>query len=128
MSADQIELIRIKIRLDDIQRKLLAPLLVVEADGARSPSPEPVYNERGVRTNTREQRTREKLTRERDRLIEQAMKINPAFGNTGVIGGAGTLAKLRRKPEARLDIPVKDHPHYNFIGLIIGPRGNTQKR
>jgi splicing factor 1 len=23
---------------------------------------------------------------------------------------------------------VKDFPGYNFIGLIIGPRGNTQKR
>ena len=25
-------------------------------------------------------------------------------------------------------IPVKEHPEVNFIGLIIGPRGNTQKR
>jgi len=25
-------------------------------------------------------------------------------------------------------IPQKDYPGYNFIGLIIGPRGNTQKR
>ena len=23
---------------------------------------------------------------------------------------------------------MREHPHYNFIGLIIGPRGNTQKR
>ncbi|KAK6918020.1 Histone-binding protein RBBP4, N-terminal [Dillenia turbinata] len=32
--------------------------------------------------------------------------------------------KLRKK----LYIPMKVHPGYNFIGLIIGPRGNTQKR
>jgi polyribonucleotide nucleotidyltransferase len=25
-------------------------------------------------------------------------------------------------------IPIKEHPEVNFIGLIIGPRGNTQKR
>ena len=25
-------------------------------------------------------------------------------------------------------IPQKEYPGYNFIGLIIGPRGNTQKR
>jgi splicing factor 1 len=31
-------------------------------------------------------------------------------------------------PELRLYIPVKENPGYNFIGLIIGPRGNTQKR
>jgi splicing factor 1 len=30
--------------------------------------------------------------------------------------------------EAKLFIPVKDYPGYNFIGLILGPRGNTQKR
>jgi hypothetical protein len=23
---------------------------------------------------------------------------------------------------------AQEHPGYNFIGLIIGPRGNTQKR
>lgn len=25
-------------------------------------------------------------------------------------------------------IPINEFPNYNFIGLIIGPRGNTQKR
>ena len=25
-------------------------------------------------------------------------------------------------------IPINEYPSYNFIGLIIGPRGNTQKR
>lgn len=25
-------------------------------------------------------------------------------------------------------IPVAEYPGYNFFGLIIGPRGNTQKR
>ena len=34
------------------------------------------------------------------------------------------LAKRQRK----IFVPVREHPHYNFIGLIIGPRGNTQKR
>ena len=28
----------------------------------------------------------------------------------------------------KIFIPLKDYPGYNFIGLIIGPRGNTQKR
>jgi splicing factor 1 len=28
----------------------------------------------------------------------------------------------------KIFIPVEKHPEYNFIGLIIGPRGNTQKR
>jgi hypothetical protein len=36
------------------------------AEGQRSPSPDPVYNEAGIRTNTREQRLREALIRQRN--------------------------------------------------------------
>ncbi len=32
------------------------------------------------------------------------------------------------KKYRRIPIPINQHPGYNFIGLIIGPRGNTQKR
>merc|ERR1739845_161692 len=30
--------------------------------------------------------------------------------------------------EVRMFIPHNQHPGYNFIGLILGPRGSTQKR
>lgn len=33
-----------------------------QPDGQRSPSPQPQYNEQGVRTNTRAQRLKQKLT------------------------------------------------------------------
>lgn len=32
------------------------------------------------------------------------------------------------KKTRKLRIPVDEYPGYNFIGLIIGPRGNTQVR
>ena len=32
------------------------------------------------------------------------------------------------KKTRRIMIPVHDHPGYNFIGLILGPRGNTHRR
>lgn len=32
------------------------------------------------------------------------------------------------KKYRKLRIPQEEYPGYNFIGLIIGPRGNTQKR
>lgn len=32
------------------------------------------------------------------------------------------------KKRKKIYIPAKDYPNYNFFGLIIGPRGNTQKR
>ncbi|PIN11003.1 putative RNA-binding protein SEB4 (RRM superfamily) [Handroanthus impetiginosus] len=38
---------------------------------------------------------------------------------------------VKRKPVKfvkKLFIPVKEYPTYNFIGLILGPKGNTQKK
>jgi len=29
---------------------------------------------------------------------------------------------------AKVYIPVEEHPDYNFMGAIIGPRGMNQKR
>ncbi|GKD45041.1 branchpoint-bridging protein-like protein, partial [Tanacetum coccineum] len=64
-------------RLIEISRSFQSGLpLDDRPDGQRSPSPEPVYDNLGIRINT----------------------------------------------------PMKEYPGYNFIGLIIGPRGNTQKR
>lgn len=34
---------------------------------------------------------------------------------------------LVRKRVKKIPIPIDKHPNYNFIGLIIGPRGKTQK-
>lgn len=89
-------------------------------EGARSPSPEPLYDNMGIRINTREYRAREKLNRERLEIISQIMKINPNYKPPADY----RPPKLYKK----LYIPQKEYPGYNFIGLIIGPRGNTQKR
>ncbi|KAL4570942.1 hypothetical protein LXL04_026607 [Taraxacum kok-saghyz] len=89
-------------------------------EGGRSPSPDPVYDNMGTRINTREYRARERLNRERQEIISQIIKRNPAFKPPADY----RPPKLQKK----LYIPMKEYPGYNFIGLIIGPRGNTQKR
>ncbi|KAL6123386.1 hypothetical protein ACLB2K_075908 [Fragaria x ananassa] len=89
-------------------------------EGARSPSPEPVYDNMGIRINTREFRARERLNRERQEIIAQILKRNPNYKPPADY----RPPKLHKK----LYIPMKEYPGYNFIGLIIGPRGNTQKR
>ncbi|WIA22186.1 hypothetical protein OEZ85_004520 [Tetradesmus obliquus] len=86
----------------------------------RSPSPEPVYNESGARINTREQRARDKLVRHRNELITEMIKANPSYKPPADYRPEKKYRKLR--------IPIDEYPGYNFIGLIIGPRGNTQKR
>lgn len=46
------------------------------------------------------------------------MNLNPATKQSGL---------FKRKRTKKIRIPVEEHPQYNFIGLIIGPRGKTQK-
>ncbi|KAL6006210.1 Splicing factor 1 [Asimina triloba] len=111
----------LNIRLLEISRMLQSGLpLDDRPEGARSPSPEPIYDNMGIRINTREYRARERLTRERQEIISQLIKRNPAFKPPADY----RPPKLQKK----LYIPMKEYPGYNFIGLIIGPRGNTQKR
>ncbi|ESQ43444.1 hypothetical protein EUTSA_v10013307mg [Eutrema salsugineum] len=108
-------------RLLEISRMLQSGMALDDRpEGQRSPSPEPVYDNMGIRINTREYRVRERLNRERQEIISQIIKKNPAFKPPADY----RPPKLQKK----LFIPMKDFPGYNFIGLIIGPRGNTQKR
>jgi splicing factor 1 len=51
-------------------------------------------------------------------MLEKLMNLNPATKQSGL---------FRRKRTKKIRIPVEEHPQYNFIGLIIGPRGKTQK-
>jgi splicing factor 1 len=86
----------------------------------RSPSPPPKYDAHGKRTNTTEVWMRESLMDERNALIEQISKLNPLY--------VPPVDYIKPKPSRMLRIPQKEYPNYNFIGLIIGPRGNTQKK
>lgn len=84
----------------------------------RSPSPPPIYGADGVRKNTRSVRWKERYTSQRQDCLEKIMELNPALRPPGFV---------KRKRQNKIYIPVADHPTYNFIGLIIGPRGKTQK-
>ncbi|GLE11357.1 hypothetical protein PINS_up023737 [Pythium insidiosum] len=60
------------------------------------------------------------LERERQDVIAEMVKVNPLYRPPADF--------LRQKLSRKIYIPIKEYPGYNFIGLIIGPRGNTQKR
>ncbi|KAL3699761.1 hypothetical protein R1sor_017783 [Riccia sorocarpa] len=107
-------------RAEQIAAQLESGKLDTDTSGSRIPSPPPVYDSNGQRTNTREGRRREQLELERREAIGDCMQLNPLFKPPS---GYKPVYK-----EAKLYIPVKDYPGYNFIGLILGPRGNTQKR
>jgi len=120
--ADATEEIKSKFaELARINRRMLAHLPFDErSERSRSPSPEPIYDANGVRQNTREVLDKEKYHTRRMELVEQLVECCPGF----VPPPDYRPAKKSRK----IFIPVAKHPGYNFFGLIIGPRGNTQKR
>ena len=53
-------------------------------------------------------------------IVTELMKVSPGFKPPPEFRPA--------KKNRKILVPVQQYPGYNFIGLIIGPRGNTQKR
>jgi splicing factor 1 len=94
----------------------------VSVQGGRSPSPEPIYDRTGRRCNTRDLRLRERLQKERLALVEKMMTMQP------LSQGMNQIKFQNSKRIAKIFVPVKEYPGYPFIGLILGPRGNTQKK
>ncbi len=91
----------------------------------RSPSPPPVYGPDGKRSNTRAVRWRERFTSLRQDTLEKILKMTTGGNASAAVSVAPSL--FNRKRTKKIYIPVEQHPTYNFIGLIIGPRGKTQK-
>jgi len=120
MTSEQLEAYTLHLRIEEISQKLRIDD-VVPADGHRSPSPPPQYDNFGRRVNTREFRYRKRLEDERHKLIEKAMKVIPNYHPP---------QDYRRptKTQEKVYVPVNDYPEINFIGLLIGPRGNTLKK
>lgn len=87
----------------------------------RSPSPEPVYDSVGKRQNTRDVRKRAELEATRHEAIMKMMLLNPDYKKPPDYN-APTI-----KITDKVMIPQDDHPGLNFMGLLIGPRGNTLK-
>ncbi|KAH6720275.1 hypothetical protein BKA61DRAFT_668187 [Leptodontidium sp. MPI-SDFR-AT-0119] len=134
MTSEQLEAYTLHLRIEEISQKLRIDD-VVPADGDRSPSPPPQYDNFGRRVNTREYRYRKRLEDERHKLIEKAMKVIPNYHPP---------QDYRRptKTQEKVYVPVNDYPEINFtfdhtltlslrctkVGLLIGPRGNTLKK
>ncbi|CBX91758.1 Branchpoint-bridging protein [Plenodomus lingam] len=120
MTTEQLDAYTLHLRIEEITQKLKIND-VVPADDDRSPSPPPQYDNFGRRVNTREFRYRKRLEDERHKLVEKAMKTLPNYHPP---------ADYRRptKTQEKVYVPVNDYPEINFIGLLIGPRGNTLKK
>jgi splicing factor 1 len=106
MTSEQLEAYTVHLRIEEITQKLKIDD-VVPADGDRSLSPAPQYDNHGRRINTREFRYRKKLEDERHKLIEKAVKIIPNYHPP---------SDYRRptKTQEKVYVPVNDYPEINF--------------
>lgn len=123
-SSTQMQLARLQLRLQDINRRLSTVAQDAakrEQDPDRTPSPPPVYDSVGKRLNTREIRMRNALNSEQQSVMREMVKLNPELSKVAGFGGP-------QKLERRIYFPVEEYPDYNFMGRIIGPRGNTHRR
>uniref|UniRef100_A0A182YCJ5 Branchpoint-bridging protein n=1 Tax=Anopheles stephensi TaxID=30069 RepID=A0A182YCJ5_ANOST len=108
-----------QLQIEEISRQLRTGDVTVPEE--RSPSPEPIYDPHGKRLNTRVNRAREKLKEQRHRLIQQLLLKNPTFKPPSDYKPPVAICS------DKVVIPQEEYPNINFIGLLIGPRGNTLK-
>lgn len=71
--------------------------------------------------NTREYRKRKLLEEQRHEAIQKMLLLNPEYKSP--MDYRAPMIKVSDK----VMIPQDQHPDINFMGLIIGPRGNTLK-
>ncbi|KAK4476818.1 hypothetical protein RD792_015978 [Penstemon davidsonii] len=63
---------------------------------------------------------------EDDKLLQKMAPFQPSPLNWQAASGITTNPIVKRV--IRLDVPVEKYPDYNFVGRILGPRGNSLKR
>ncbi|KEG02653.1 hypothetical protein YYE_02482 [Plasmodium vinckei vinckei] len=107
-------------RYDELTKKLNKGELEHVDPDIRPASPPPIYDKNGNRINTREARIKNSMIEEHHRLVEYLLKHVEGF-----------VAPSNYKPIKKIrkiEIPIDKYPEYNFMGLIIGPRGCNHKR
>jgi splicing factor 1 len=120
LAPEQMDAYVMCFRLDEVARRLRNNDYIPKPQD-RSPSPPPEYGSDGKRTNTLDLRYRRKAEEELHRLCTWGQRNLPGFR-------APPEYRRPTKFGEKLMVPVHDYPSINFIGLLIGPRGNTLKK
>ncbi|TKR64482.1 hypothetical protein L596_025005 [Steinernema carpocapsae] len=122
LSEDKRQGYLLQLEIEEATQKIRMGDFLGSADPRdRSPSPEPVYDGNGKRLNTREVRKRQELEHLRHEKIQDLLKINPNYKPPT------DYRVLNIKLNEKVWIPQENNPDINFVGLLIGPRGNTLK-
>ncbi|KAL8437494.1 hypothetical protein ACSSS7_000876 [Eimeria intestinalis] len=117
-------------------RKLNAGILEFFDADIRPPSPPPVYDRNGGRVNTRDVRVRTAMQNEMQRLCEFMVNNLEGFTPPPDYRPTKKVRRIEFPHEKGGGIMVDlcviarffQYPDYNFMGIIIGPRGCNHKR
>jgi len=121
MGENESQVYFLKLKLAENARKRYNPTAALQENpGELSPSPPPQYDSQGKRLNTKEFRYKAKLEAERNDLLTKIVQLDANF----------KIPTHWKKPvyKKKITVPAGKHPEVNFFGLIVGPRGMTQKR
>ena len=82
ISLEQVQEIQLRVRIKQLsdridQAEVEAEL--ISRDPNRSPSPPPIYDSTGNRTNTRAMRLRKAYDKERSELVDEILALNPSL-------------------------------------------------
>lgn len=79
-----------------------------------------------------------RLEQERLQLVQSALKYNAELFSLGTVQINGSYANTLQSAipgvpsncrfAEKIYLPARDYPEINFVGLLIGPRGNTLRR
>ncbi|KAK7734000.1 Splicing factor 1 [Cytospora paraplurivora] len=124
MTTEQLEAYVLHFRIEEISHTLRFHDTGRTNPRARPPSPPPEYDTSGRRINTRERRHRQRLEEERQRLINTALKTFNDYKAPYDFRSSQRKGLFQEK----VFIPVMEFPTLNFIGQILGPRGQSLRQ
>jgi protein quaking len=61
-------------------------------------------------------------------LVDHLQRSVPSSPGPNWLNSPGSSSGLIAKRTIRVDIPVDNYPNFNFVGRLLGPRGNSLKR
>lgn len=120
MPSIENEILHIRLLVEEYDKEIQDVDKLVEryrSNPTRPPSPPPIYDENGNKTNTLKQRIYDNINKYRTLSMQRLIDMNPLQA----------LGISRTQITKKIYIPVKEYPNYNFMGLIIGPRATTLK-
>lgn len=114
---------RLNVKLQEINQKLEGSAIVNEQRQEESaPSPQPTDVGLDSTIDTKEINIRLKLLKQKHKIISELLTKSKKNDEPK------HLSKNHHLFRKKLYIPLKEYPNYNFVGLILGPNGNTIRK